>query len=104
MIFERVNRPINEATFHFQSQRANFDGRFFLLLYNQNVIFLEHEQSNDGSFRSFSVQSITKRDSAFPRAHTCFNKLDLPMYETKKELEECLGLCICFELTGFTID
>lgn len=63
-----------------------------------------HEQSNDGSFRSFSVQSITKRDSAFPRAHTCFNKLDLPMYETKKELEECLGLCICFELTGFTID
>lgn len=61
-------------------------------------------QSNDGSFRSFSVQSITKRDSAFPRAHTCFNKLDLPMYETKKELEECLGLCICFELTGFTID
>ncbi|CAN0188052.1 unnamed protein product [Pylaiella littoralis] len=61
-------------------------------------------QSNDGSFRSFSVQSITKRESAFPRAHTCFNKLDLPMYETKKELEECLGLCICFELTGFTID
>ncbi|CAB1116618.1 unnamed protein product [Ectocarpus sp. CCAP 1310/34] len=61
-------------------------------------------QSNDGSFRAFSLQSITKRDSAFPRAHTCFNKLDLPTYESKKELEECLGLCICFELTGFTID
>ncbi|CAN0030870.1 unnamed protein product, partial [Choristocarpus tenellus] len=61
-------------------------------------------QSNDGNFRAFSMQSIRKRESAFPRAHTCFNKLDLPVYSTKKELEECVTLCICFEQTGFTID
>lgn len=71
---------------------------------NYTPLFLVPCQSNDGSFRAFSVQSISKRESAFPRAHTCFNKLDLPVYDTKKELEECLGLCICFELTGFTID
>lgn len=69
-----------------------------------HIYCCERSQSNDGSFRAFSLQSITKRESAFPRAHTCFNKLDLPMYDNKKELEECLGLCICFELTGFTID
>ena len=62
------------------------------------------KQSNDGSFRAFSVQSVAKRESAFPRAHTCFNKLDLPVYDTKEELKESLGLCVHFDLTGFTID
>ena len=31
-------------------------------------------QSNDGNYRRFNIQPISKVDSVFPRAHTCFNK------------------------------
>mmetsp|Transcript_3163 Transcript_3163/g.5757 ORF Transcript_3163/g.5757 Transcript_3163/m.5757 type:complete len:130 (-) Transcript_3163:103-492(-) len=61
-------------------------------------------QSNDGNFRKFNIQSIHKIDSAYPRAHTCFNKLDLPVYESKRELEAFLSVVINMEVTGFTID
>ncbi|CAM9483914.1 unnamed protein product [Phaeothamnion confervicola] len=76
-------------------------------------------QSNDGNFRRFTIQSVRKReprggrqaggrrltgDMVFPRAHTCFNKLDLPVYESRKELEEYVSAVISMELTGFTID
>eukprot|EP00602_Paraphysomonas_sp_CaronLab_P008588 CAMPEP_0185034298 /NCGR_PEP_ID=MMETSP1103-20130426/24045_1 /TAXON_ID=36769 /ORGANISM="Paraphysomonas bandaiensis, Strain Caron Lab Isolate" /LENGTH=626 /DNA_ID=CAMNT_0027570905 /DNA_START=570 /DNA_END=2450 /DNA_ORIENTATION=+ len=61
-------------------------------------------QSNDGNFRKFNLQSIRKEDSAYPRAHTCFNKLDLPLYDSKRELEAYLSVVINMEVTGFTID
>ncbi|GAB5037906.1 hect e3 ubiquitin [Nannochloropsis oceanica] len=61
-------------------------------------------QSNDGNFRRFNIQSVRREECIFPRAHTCFNKLDLPVYETKEELEGYLTLVINMEITGFTID
>ena len=61
-------------------------------------------QSNDGNFRRFNIQSIRRHECIFPRAHTCFNKLDLPLYESKEELEGYLTLVINMEITGFTID
>ena len=37
-------------------------------------------QRNDGKYQRFNVQSIPKSEMRFPRAHTCFNRLDLPVY------------------------
>uniref|UniRef100_I2CRW4 HECT-type E3 ubiquitin transferase n=1 Tax=Nannochloropsis gaditana (strain CCMP526) TaxID=1093141 RepID=I2CRW4_NANGC len=61
-------------------------------------------QSNDGNFRRFNIQSVSTQDCVFPRAHTCFNKLDLPLYNSLEELEGYLTLVINIEITGFTID
>jgi len=61
-------------------------------------------QGNDGNIRKFTVNSITKSSSIFPRAHTCFNRIDLPLYDNKKELKKYLTLAIQMECTGFDID
>jgi E3 ubiquitin-protein ligase NEDD4 len=61
-------------------------------------------QGNDGNIRKFTVNSITKAASIFPRAHTCFNRIDLPLYDSKKELKKYLTLAIQMECTGFDID
>lgn len=61
--------------------------------------------SYDGQIKWFSIQ-IVKRDNVtcglYPRSHTCFNRLDLPLYSSKEELYQYLSLVINMELTGFT--
>lgn len=61
-------------------------------------------QSNDGKYRKFNIQSILKSESLFPRAHTCFNKLDLPMYTSKEELDAHLSVVIHMDVTGFSME
>ena len=61
-------------------------------------------QSNDGNYRQFNIQSISKSECLFPRAHTCFNKLDLPIYDCFEELQAFLDLVTNMEITGFTMD
>ena len=39
-----------------------------------------------------------------PTLHTCFNRLDLPLYKSKKELVEALKLVVKMDVTGFSID
>jgi len=60
--------------------------------------------SSDGTYREFNITSISKEECPFPRAHTCFNKLDLPIYESKKELNEYLTLLLQSDITGFSMD
>uniref|UniRef100_A0A7S3PFX2 HECT-type E3 ubiquitin transferase n=1 Tax=Aplanochytrium stocchinoi TaxID=215587 RepID=A0A7S3PFX2_9STRA len=48
-------------------------------------------QGYDGNVRLFSIQSIDKKDSVFPRAHTCFNRVDLPEYSSRQELVQFMG-------------
>ena len=50
------------------------------------------------------TRSPDSQDSLYPRAHTCFNKLDLPMYDNQAELEARLSFVINAELTGFTME
>ena len=45
-----------------------------------------------------------KNLQVFPRAHTCFNRIDLPLYKTKAEFSKYLNLAICMEATGFDIE
>jgi E3 ubiquitin-protein ligase NEDD4 len=35
---------------------------------------------------------------------TCFNRIDLPLFETKEELEEKLKLAVTMSATGFDIE
>ena len=35
---------------------------------------------------------------------TCFNRIDLPLYENKEELQEKLKLAVTMQATGFDIE
>ncbi|KAG3032291.1 hypothetical protein PC120_g2503 [Phytophthora cactorum] len=56
---------------------------------------------------NISVTDENKMDAdecLYPRAHTCFNRIDLPRYDTEKDLRIALSLVIQMEVTGFTIE
>jgi len=59
-------------------------------------------EANDGNFRLFTVAGVDKKDFLYPRSHTCFNRIDLPIYDSKEELEGYLSLVINMEITGFS--
>jgi len=61
-------------------------------------------QGNDNNIRKFTVNSIPEAVSVFPKAHTCFNRIDLPLYESKKKMKKFLTMAIQMEATGFDID
>ncbi|DAZ93420.1 TPA: hypothetical protein N0F65_000071 [Lagenidium giganteum] len=62
--------------------------------------------SNDGRVRRFGVQVVpmgVPPTGLYPKAHTCFNRIDLPLYSSKEELEKYLTLVINMEITGFSM-
>jgi E3 ubiquitin-protein ligase NEDD4 len=61
-------------------------------------------QSNDGKIRKFCINGIKKDISLYPRSHTCFNRIDLPIYNSKDELREKLKVAIESSATGFDIE
>ena len=63
-----------------------------------------HLQGNDGNIRLFTINSIGLSQSLYPRAHTCFNRIDLPVYKSKSDLKQHLTLAIQLEATGFDIE
>lgn len=52
----------------------------------------------------FNIQSVRRQECLFPRAHTCFNKLDLPLFASKEELEYSLRMVINSPFEGFSIE
>ncbi|CAI5727852.1 unnamed protein product [Hyaloperonospora brassicae] len=58
--------------------------------------------SYDGRICHFTLKAVAFPEHAYPRAHTCFNRIDLPLYKSKRELEDVLSLVINMEVTGFT--
>jgi len=61
-------------------------------------------QGNDGNIRKFTVTGVQLELCLYPRAHTCFNRIDLPLYKTKGDLLEKLKLAVQMEATGFGIE
>ncbi|ETI47114.1 hypothetical protein F441_08567 [Phytophthora nicotianae CJ01A1] len=59
---------------------------------------------NDGRICPFAIQCVSADECLYPRAHTCFNRIDLPRYDTEKDLRIALSLVIQMEVTGFTIE
>lgn len=51
----------------------------------------------------FTIESVNTELTTLPRAHTCFNRLDLPRYATKADLSRYLVLAIQMEATGFSM-
>lgn len=61
-------------------------------------------QSSDGDIRRFSIHSVTVKECMYPRAHTCFNRIDLPVYRSMEELKERLETAITLVSTGFDLE
>ncbi len=61
-------------------------------------------QSHDGQLCWFALQSAKVKDQPFIIAHTCFNRLDIPMYKSKTELKKQLLLVLSMEVSGFGIE
>jgi E3 ubiquitin-protein ligase NEDD4 len=61
-------------------------------------------QGNDGNVRKFTIHGVHLNVCIYPRAHTCFNRIDLPMYTSKEELREKLKLAVTMVATGFDIE
>jgi len=71
-------------------------------------------QRNDGKYCAFMlepldpplVQPANARGKLLqlPVSHTCFNRLDLPLYKSQKEMEEALKLVVSLDVTGFSMD
>ena len=58
----------------------------------------------DGRERKFTITSARLARAAYPRAHTCFNRVDLPLYASYAELAAGLRVVLAMEATGFTMD
>jgi HECT-domain (ubiquitin-transferase) len=61
-------------------------------------------QGIDGHIKKFTIEGIEYSMSTFPRSHTCFNRIDLPIYTTKKELHEKLRIAVTTSCVGFGIE
>lgn len=61
----------------------------------------------DGDIQLFTIQltnSMSKVYTVLPHASTCLNRLDLPVYGSKEELEEILLMvraCCCLQLVTY---
>eukprot|EP00743_Colponemidia_sp_Colp-15_P006536 GILK01007043.1.p1 GENE.GILK01007043.1~~GILK01007043.1.p1 ORF type:complete len:780 (-),score=125.89 GILK01007043.1:96-2435(-) len=62
-------------------------------------------ESNRGSTALFTIESVPfESDRPYLRAHTCFNRVDLPIYSSKSELEKYVSLAIQMEIIGFGLE
>ena len=63
-------------------------------------------ESNGGTIYKFTIEYINydKYHKNFIKAHTCFNRIDMPCYPNKNELEEALRFVSEQEMWGFGIE
>merc|ERR1719238_566162 len=61
-------------------------------------------QGNDGNIKKFAIYGMENVGFAYPRAHTCFNRIDLPIFKSKKDLQEKLKTAISLSGVGFDMD
>jgi E3 ubiquitin-protein ligase HUWE1 len=54
-----------------------------------------------GGPQKFQIHKIYGASDRLPSAHTCFNQLDLPEYESKEQLAERLAMAIHEGHEGF---
>ncbi|EQC31071.1 hypothetical protein SDRG_11257 [Saprolegnia diclina VS20] len=63
--------------------------------------------SSDGRVRRFTIQMVNRGPpptGLMPKGHTCFNRIDLPLYTSQDELAKYLTLVINMEITGFWLE
>jgi len=58
-------------------------------------------QSNRGEFAKFCVESVKySKDNCIMKAHTCFNRLDLPQYPSEDLLKDNIKLVLQADFSG----
>lgn len=57
-----------------------------------------------GEEAKFKIIPVSVDSFALPRAHTCFNRLDLPVYANKPALQKALNDVLSYHIFGFGID
>ena len=55
-------------------------------------------QTHSGNTSPFTILGVKREHKMFPEAHTCFNRLELPMYTSKAELKKKLLVAIEMEM------
>ncbi|KAE8980167.1 hypothetical protein PR003_g25051 [Phytophthora rubi] len=58
--------------------------------------------SYDGRICPFSLRPLPNQTRGFPKVHTCFNRVDLPLYTNKAEMEAALSAVLDMEWTEFS--
>jgi hypothetical protein len=61
-------------------------------------------QGMDGDIKLFTIHGVECDKYPLPRSHTCFNRIDLPLYQTKKELKHRLTQAITLCGVGFDME
>ena len=58
-----------------------------------------------GKLCRFALKAIPLRNAhEYPVAHTCFNRIDLPKYTSKEQLQAKLQDVVKAEISGFEIE
>ena len=63
-----------------------------------------HLMGRDGALRPFTLTSVELSAATFPRAHTCFNRIDLPLYEDPEKLAAAIKFVLEFGDETFSMD
>ena len=63
-------------------------------------------ESNRGELAKFAIHSTSfnAKANSYPKAHTCFNRLLLPLYPSFESLKKGMDFVVKNEVTGFGID
>ncbi|VEU38895.1 unnamed protein product [Pseudo-nitzschia multistriata] len=61
-------------------------------------------QGNDNNIKLFCVHGVSRDQYVYPRAHTCFNRIDLPNYATREELANRVKQAVSMTYVGFDIE
>jgi len=63
-------------------------------------------ESNRGEISKFCIVGVeyTKNKINYIRAHTCFNRIDLPKYHSQEEVKKAINFIIKNDIVGFGID
>jgi E3 ubiquitin ligase SMURF1/2 len=63
--------------------------------------------SSSGIIHPFTIQLMPRENDSsalFPKAHTCFNRIELPVYRDLEELETYLSIVFEMEILGFGLE
>jgi len=72
-------------------------------LYLLTIIYFNLGSTGAAGPRLFTIHLTDVPTDNLPKAHTCFNRLDLPKYESKQKLLDKLSQAV-EETCGFTVE
>ena len=74
------------------------------MVFSSSVSFLFADNQGSEGPKKFTVEVVASASAdSLPKAHTCFNRIDLPVYETRQELKTGLDTVIQMDVV-FTME